>query len=132
VTPAEVTALGCKPYHLSKNPYVFQDAVVVGTREDYYGECQFQIDMSAPQYLKRDHNSLKGLFGKFNPSNGDLVLSKTGEFLGVMANNSYCAVIRNVEPAAVLRLGPEVRNQPTAQILSGLYTLVANLPYKLQ
>jgi hypothetical protein len=29
-----------------------------------------------------DRNSLKGLFGKFNPSRSDLVFSRTGELLG--------------------------------------------------
>jgi hypothetical protein len=79
-----------------------------------------------------DHNSLKGLFGKFNPSSGDLVLSKTGELLGVMANSSYCAVTRSFEAAATFRCGPDGRNQPTAQTLSALYTYVADMPYKLQ
>jgi hypothetical protein len=132
VPAAEARALGCKVYHFSKDPYVFQDAVVVGTREDYYGECSFQIDVTTPQYLKMDHNSLKGLFGKFNPSSGDLVMSKTGELLGVMANSSYCAIIRNFEPAATFRFGPDGRNQQTAQTLSTLYTYVADMPFKLQ
>jgi hypothetical protein len=132
VPPAQAKALGCKIYHFSKDPYVFQDAVVVGTRVDYYGQCSFQIDVTTPQYLKMDHNSLKGLFGKFNPSSGDLVLSKTGELLGVMANSSYCAVIRNFEPAATFRFGVDGRNQPTAQTLASLYTYVADMPFKLQ
>jgi len=132
VPAAQARALGCKVYHLSKDPYVFQDAVVVGTREDYYGQCSFQIDVTTPQYLKMDHSSLKGLFGKFNPSSGDLVLSKTGELLGVMANNGYCAIIRNFEPAATFRFGPDGRNQQTAQTLSTLYSYVADLPFKLQ
>ncbi len=129
---AEARALGCKVYHFSTDPYLFQDAVVVGTRGDYYGECKFQIDLTTPQYLKMDHNSLKGLFGKFNPSSGDLVLSKTGQLLGVMANNSYCVMIRHFEPAATFRFGPESRHQPTAQTLASLYSVVANLPAKLQ
>jgi hypothetical protein len=132
VPAAEARALGSKVYHLSKDPYVFQDAVVVGTREDYYGECKFQIDMTAPNYLKMDHNSLKGLFGKFNPSSGDLVFSKTGQLLGVMANDSYCAMVRNFELVSTLRFGPPGRNQPTAHALEALYTVVAGLPYKLQ
>jgi hypothetical protein len=132
VPAAEAKALGCKIYHFSKDPFVFQDAVVVGTREDYYGQCSFQIDVTTPQYLKMDHNSLKGLFGKFNPSSGDLVLSKSGELLGVMANSSYCAVMRNFEPAATFRFGPDGRNQQTAQTLSLLYTYVADMPFKLQ
>jgi hypothetical protein len=129
---AEARALGCKVYRVSNDPYKFQDAVVVGTRADYYGECKFQIDLTTPQYLKMDHNSLKGLFGKFNPSSGDLVLSKNGELLGVMANGSYCVQIRGFEPAATFRFGPESRNQPTAQTLSTLYTVVSDLPFKLQ
>jgi hypothetical protein len=132
VSGVEAQALGCKVYHLSKDPYIFQDAVVVGTSGDYYGECKFQIDVTTPQYLKMDHNSLKGLFGKFNPSSGDLVLSKTGELLGVMANSSYCAVIRHFEAAATFRFGPDGRNQPTAQTLATLYTYVSDLPFKLQ
>jgi hypothetical protein len=132
LTAAEAHSLGCKAYHFAKNPFVFQDAVVVGTREDYYGECKFQIDTTAPNYLKMDHNSLKGLFGKFNPSTGDLVLSKTGDLLGVMANNSYCAIIRNFDPEAVLLCGPEARNQSTALTLSSLYAVVNDMPFKLQ
>jgi hypothetical protein len=132
VPAAEARALGSKVYHFSKDPYIFQDAVVVGTREDYYGECKFTIDVSTPQYLKMDHNSLKGLFGKFNPSSGDLVLSESGELIGVMANNSYCAVIRHFETAATFRFGPAGRNQPTAQTLASLYSVVADMPFKLQ
>jgi hypothetical protein len=132
VPAAQARSLGCKVYHFSKDPYVFQDAVVVGTREDYYGECKFTIDVSTPQYLKMDHNSLKGIFGKFNPSSGDLVLSKAGELIGVMANNSYCAVIRRFDTAATFRFGPNGRNQPTAQTLASLYSVVTDMPFKLQ
>jgi len=132
VSAAQAAALRCKIYRLPKDPYVFQDAVVVGTRGDYYGECKFQIDVTTLGYLKMDRNSIEGLFGKFNPSSGDIVLSKQGEFLGVMANNSYCAVIRNFSPAATFRFGPAGRNQPTAQTLATLYAAVAALPFKLQ
>jgi hypothetical protein len=128
----QAQALGCKIYHFAKDPYTFQDAVVIGTREDYYGESKFQIDTTTPNYLKMDHNSLKGMFGKFNPSSGDLVLSKSGELLGVMANNSYCAVIRNFVPMSTLRFGTSGRNQQTSQILSSLYTVVFDMPFKLQ
>ncbi|HEY3864204.1 MAG TPA: hypothetical protein VGO59_20225 [Verrucomicrobiae bacterium] len=132
VPAAQARSLGCKVYHLSKDPYLFQEAVVTGTRGDYYGECKFQIDVTTPEYLKMDHNSLKGLFGKFNPSSGDLVMTKSGELLGVMANNSYCAVIRRFESAAIFRFGPSSLHQPTAQTLSDLYSVVVSLPFKLQ
>jgi hypothetical protein len=132
VTPAQAHELGCKVYPISPDPYKFQDAVLVGTRENYYGECKFEIDVSTPDYLKLDRNVLKGLFGKFNPSRGDLVFSRTGQLLGVMANSTYCLMIRNFDPAATLQFGQDVRQQHTGGTLSALYAQVIQLPSKLQ
>src|SRR5207247_5518586 len=124
--------LGSKIYQISPDPFKFQDAVLVGAREGYYGECRFEIDLTTPEYVKLDHNFLKGLFGKFNPSRGDLVFSKTGQLLGVMANSTYCMMIRNFDAAATFRFGQDVRDQHTGIILSQLYSMVAQLPFKLQ
>ncbi len=132
VSDAAAKACGAQVFKVSADPYKFQNAVVVGTQEDYYGESNFQIDLTAPQYLKMDHSSLRALFGKFNPSSGDLVFSKTGTLLGVMVNNNYCVLIRGFSTSATLRFGPDGRNQPTAITLSKLYAVVAELPFKLQ
>ena len=131
VTEAEARQLGVKTYRISAEPYKFQDAVLVGTREDYYGECRFEIDVTTPEYVKLDHNFLKGLFGKFNPSRGDLVFSKTGELLGIMANSTYCMMIHNFDAAATIRFG-DVAQQHTGDTLAILYTMVTGLPSKLQ
>jgi hypothetical protein len=132
VTAAEAKALGGKVYKISSDPYKFQDAVLVGAREGYYGECSFQIDLARQKdYLQMDRNSLKGFFGKFNPSRGDLVFSKAGELVGVMANNTYCVLIHNFDSAATFRFGQNVP-QHTGEVLSQLYSVVAQLPTKLQ
>jgi len=132
VGAAGARQLGSKVYQISPDPYKFQDAVLVGAREGYYGECRFEIDLTTPDYVKLDHNFLKGLFGKFNPSRGDLVFSKTGELLGIMANATYCMMIRNFDSAAMLRFGSDVQGQRTGEVLSLLYTMVTDLPSKLQ
>jgi hypothetical protein len=132
VTSAEASKLGCTVYRMSSDPYKFQDAVLVGAREGYYGECSFQIDLTTPQYVKMDHNSLKGLFGKFNPSRGDLVFSRTGEVLGVMANNTYCVMIKNFNSIATFQFSQDMSSQKTGETLSRLGSLIAGLPYKLQ
>jgi len=132
VTDADVRLLGSKPYHISKTPFKFQDAVLVGAKEGYYGECRFQIDVSTPEYLKLDRSFLKGLFGKFNPSRGDLVFSKTGELLGVMANGTYCTMLRNFDSSASFQFGQDVRSQHTGDVLSRFYSMVSELPLKLQ
>jgi len=132
VTPAQANELGCQVYPISPDPFKFQDAVLVGTRDNYYGECKFEIDVTTPDYLKLDRNVLKGLFGKFNPSRGDLVFSRTGQLLGIMANSTYCMMIRNFDPAATFQFGQDVRQQHTGGTLSALYAQVSQMPSKLQ
>jgi len=132
ITSAQANALGCHVYSLSSDPYKFQDAVLVGTREGYYGECRFQIDPTTPEYVRLDRNFIKGLFGKFNPTRGDLVFSKTGELLGIMANGAYCMMIRSCDGAAAFVFSKDVRDQHTGVVLGSLYTMVSGLPSKLQ
>jgi len=132
VSPAEARRLGGRIYRIASDPYKFQDAVLVGADEGYYGECNFQIDLNTPQYVKLDRSLLRGLFGKFNPSRGDLVLSRTGELLGIMVNGTYCLVIHNFAPAATLQFGSDVRSEHTGSTLSQLYFYVFQLPSRLQ
>lgn len=130
--PEDVKVLGAKVYTFSSDPFKFQDAVLVGAKEGYYGECRFQIDLSTPDYVKLDNSFLKGLFGKFNPSRGDLVFSKTGELLGIMANNTYCLMIKNFYAAGTFHFGEDIRYEHTGDTLSRLYLKIFNLPMKLQ
>ena len=132
VTQSEARQLGCKVYPISSDPYKFQDAVLVGAQEGYYGQCSFQMDLNTPQYVKLDRNLLKGLFGKFNPSRGDLVFSRTGELLGIMANSTYCLMLHDFTATATFQFGPDVRAQRTGGALSRLYSYVFNLPIRLK
>jgi hypothetical protein len=132
ITPADIAQLASRAYRISPDPYKFQDAVLVGAKENYYGECRFEIDLSTPEYVKLDRNFLKGLFGKFNPSRGDLVFSRSGELLGVMANATYCMMIHSFDIAATFRFDQNLAAQHTGLVLSALYQQVASLPFKLQ
>lgn len=123
---------GVRIYKTPADPYKFQDAVIVGANEGYYGECRFQIDPNLPQYVKVDRNLLKGLFGKFNPSRGDLVFTKTGDVLGVMVNGEYCALMNKIVPSRTIMCGDDVSGQQTGQLLSQLYDRVFQMPLKLQ
>lgn len=128
----EVTQLGTKVYKLSSDPYKFQDAVLVGAQEGYYGECRFQIDVKTPDYVRLDRSFIKGLFGAFNPSRGDLVFSRTGELLGIMANDSYCMMIRKFNSTATFDLGKNMRTQYLPDTLSQFYVAIQRLPSELQ
>ena len=128
----DVRELGCKVYNISADPFKFQDAVLVGARDGYYGECRFEIDLTTPQYVKLDRSVLKGLFGKFNPSSGDLVFSKNGEILGVMVNDTYCLMLHQLGASDTLQFGDDVREEHTGTTLARLYDEVSELPFKLQ
>lgn len=132
VSQTQAKQLGAKVYQLSTTPFKFQDAVLVGTADTYYGECRFEIDPGTPAYVKLDRSLLRGLFGKFNPSRGDLVFSKTGELLGIMANSTYCLLVKNFDATATFTFGPDIRSQKTGDTLAALYTVVHQLPLKLQ
>lgn len=132
VSAAEAQKLGGKIYRPSATPFKFQDAVLVGATENYYGECRFEIDATTPGYVKLDRNVLKGLFGKFNPSRGDFVFSKNGDLLGIMANSTYCLMLNNFGPVATFEFSSDTRNQRTGATLSRLYSTVLQMPLKLQ
>ena len=123
---------GVKIYKAAADPFKFQEAVIIGANEGYYGECRFQIDTTTQNYVKVDRSLLKGLFGKFNPSRGDLVFTKTGELLGIMVNGEYCAVLNKVVPTRTIQLGNDVTSQQTGQMLSQLYDRIFQMPPKLQ
>jgi len=124
--------LGSKVYKIAPDPFKFADAVLVGANEGYYGECKFQIDPSTPEYVKMDRSLFRGLFGKFNPSRGDLVMSKTGELLGIMANDQYCAVLRKITPGFVIECGDNLRAQKAGQTLDQLGAQLRGMSAKLQ
>ena len=59
---------------------------------------KFKVDPKLPNYVHVDKPFLGGLFSKrMNPSKGDIVISRTGELLGIMVNSKYCLIIREKE-----------------------------------
>jgi len=131
INPAEARQLGGKVYRMTDTPFKFQEAVLVGADENYYGECKFEIDTTEPAYVKLDRSVLRGLFGKFNPSRGDLVFSKTGELLGIMVNNTYCLVIQSFQGIATISLAPGANAANAGSTLASLQLIVQQKPLKL-
>ncbi|WP_438481845.1 hypothetical protein [Oleiharenicola lentus] len=126
-----VTALlGGKVYQLAKEPFKFPEAVLVRADDGKYGDTALRIDQANPNYLRLDNRIVTRLFGEISPKRGDLVFSKSGELIGMMVNNEYCAVLGNFTPAATLNTGtPEPK---TSSVLGGAYSRLMRLPFKLQ
>jgi len=132
ISEPEARKLGSKIYRIAPDPFKFAEAVLVGAGENYFGECRFVIDPAAPKYVKMDRSFFKGFFGKFNPSRGDLVLSKTGEVLGVMVNNEYCVVLGKIAPDVTLIADDTLKAQQAGKWLDNLDAKLRGLPLKLQ
>jgi len=132
VDPAQATALGVKVYPIALEPFKFPEAMLVNGGGKGYGEVSFKLDSSQPGFVRVDNRFFKRLFGDFAPSRGDLVLSKTGELLGIMVNSDYCALVTNFLPYKTLTTGDNVKSQHTADLLNDLAGRVHLLPLKLQ
>ncbi|MDB6167861.1 MAG: hypothetical protein JWM88_725 [Verrucomicrobia bacterium] len=132
VDATQAAALGVKVYPTALDPVKFTEAVLVNGGGKGYGDVGFKLDASQPGYVRVDNRLFKRLFGDFAPSRGDLVLSKTGELLGIMVNSDYCAVVNNFLPNKTIRTGDDVSAQHTGELLNALAARKMSLPVKLQ
>lgn len=131
VEQAQADAVGAKIYRLATEPFKFPEAVLVSGGGKGYGEVGFKLDASQPGFVRVDNRFFKRLFGDFAPSRGDLVLSKTGELLGIMVNRDYCALLGDFTAARTIQTG-DVKDRHTSALLNGLYARVLSLPTKLR
>jgi hypothetical protein len=79
-----------------------------------------------------EKRAFRKLVGKFSPSKGDLVFSKTGELLGMMVNNDYCAVLSSIETTQKFRFGMSVLSEGTGRIMARQAVSVSALPLHFQ
>jgi hypothetical protein len=128
---AQVAALGCKVYPLTTDPFKFPDAMLINKGGVGYGEIPFKLESSQPSYVKMDNRFVKHLLGDFTPSRGDLVFSKSGEFLGLMVSSDYCAIMSVIVPSRTVKLG-DTSSQSTSKLLSEMEARFRSLPFKMQ
>lgn len=131
VDAEQVKALGAKVYDIAADPFKFPEVVLISNGGAGYGEVPFKLDPTLPRYVRVENKLLKHLFGDFAPSRGDLVLSKTGELLGIMANGDYCVILNDFRPGTRLNTG-NVKEQHTGALFESFLVRIQNLPFKLQ
>lgn len=105
VSSAQALALGVKTYRTSIDPFRFAEAVLISAEGRGYGEVPFKLDSRSPGYVRMDNRLIRQLAGNYTPARGDLVLSKSGELLGVMINAEFCALIDNFAAMATFPMG---------------------------
>ena len=124
--------MGAKIYKLATDIFKASEALLVRADDGKYGETPFRIDASNPGYVQVDNRIVTRLFGEFSPKSGDLMFSKQGDLIGIMVNNSYCAVLTSFRPSQTLKTGDKTAQPKTGPIFSSLAAQLQSLPAKLQ
>ncbi|HEU5080294.1 MAG TPA: hypothetical protein VFT72_13870 [Opitutaceae bacterium] len=132
VDAKQAESLQTKVYQLAADPFKFPEVVLISNGGAGYGEVSFKLDATLPHYVRVDNRLFKRLFGDFAPSRGDLVLSKTGELLGIMANSDYCVILNDFTASKILKTGDAVKDQHTGAMFADLDAHLRSLPFKLQ
>jgi hypothetical protein len=132
VSSEQAAALKTTPYLIALEPFKFPDALLINSDGKGFGELPFKLDPETPGYVRVDNRLVRRLFGDFSPSRGDLVLSKTGELLGIMVNNATCALVTNFLPQKTLALGENLKATPTGALLDEVAARYRRLPASLQ
>lgn len=133
VSAQQAMAAGLKIYPVAKNPFKFTEAVLINRGGKHYGEVEFKLNAATPGYVKMRNRILsRVLQGEFSPSTGDIVLSKTGEFLGIMVNPDYCAVPASFEALPGYAFDEKTGTDMVRNRLVELGTRVGRLPVALQ
>ena len=107
-TPVQQSAIddsGAGIFPLALEPFRFPEAVLIGADEEYYGESTFKFEGDSEQYLKMQARLFNRLFGEFSPKRGDLVFSKSGDFLGLMVDGQSCVLVDSLLPASQFPVG---------------------------
>ena len=114
----QAASRGIRPYQIAAKPFQFPKAFVISRDGKSYGEVEFKFNPAHQGYVKMDKPFAGGLFSNsFNPSKGDLVLSQKGELLGMMANNSYCYVIRSLKSESSITFRKDLNRTTIAKTL---------------
>jgi hypothetical protein len=135
LAPVELSLVEKHPelaYRIAADPFRFPKALLISPSGKGYGECSFKLEPSFPGYLEMDSRFLNRLQGEYAPEAGDLVLSLNGEFLGVMVNDQFCALVPSLEAGPALPLDAKGASRGVGETLATLKRKASALDSRLQ
>ena len=135
LAPVDLTLVEKHPelaYRIASDPFRFPKALLISPSGKGYGECSFKLEPSFPGYLEMDSRFLNRLQGEYAPEAGDVVLSLNGEFLGVMINDQFCALIPSLEAGPALPLDSKGASRGIGESLAILKKKASSLDSRLQ
>lgn len=110
----------------------FPDCIVVNSKDLYYGQVPFRADYKNPSYARLDVGLLQSVFGTFSPSAGDIVISRTGEFLGFMAESDIASLISELKLGPALPMGDKYTPAGANIFVGQISQRLRAVPYSLK
>ena len=132
LTKEEAESLGGEVFYTALEPFKWSEAILVDEKGKYYGEVEFKLTVNTPGYVRMQSKVFSRIFGDFSPTQGDLVFSKTGEFLGLMVDSRYCVLVNNLLGDERLPLGKRFEANEFKTVISSLRNRYGSLPEELQ
>ena len=127
-----VAKASIKPLKIAANPYRFSESVLVEPSRLYYGQVPFKVDFGYSNYAQMDVGLFQSLFGEFAPSEGDVMMSRGGEFLGFAVNSSYAAVFRGITTLSELKTGTAYNKVNFSVFMANTAERLRSFPIKLK
>ena len=94
-----------EPLEIPQNFFAYSDCAVVDPEKFRYGLVPFRADFKNNTYAKLDVGLMESVFGAFSPSDGDIMLSRNGEYMGNMLGGSLAILLKSITPAKTMPVG---------------------------
>lgn len=98
---------GLKTWSIARDPFRFNEAVLVDQNQTFFGEANFQVSTQEENKVEFQRQILSRLFGEIRPAPGNIVFSQRGEFMGIVLDNRQALLVNEFRAADRLRLGDE-------------------------
>lgn len=93
------------PLQIPDNFFAFTDCTVIDPEKFHYGQVPFRADFKNSSYAQMDVGLLQSVFGTFAPSEGDIIMSRSGEFMGIMIGGDSAILLKSFDLSNALPLG---------------------------
>lgn len=118
-----------EPLLPSDNSFRFTDCIVVNSKDLYYGQVPFRADYKDATYARLDVGLLQSVFGTFSPSSGDIVISRSGEFLGFMTENDVALLMTTIKLGRSLPLGAKYTPEAARAFVGEISKLIRQFKF---
>lgn len=112
---------------LSSDPFHFDRTVVINNRDNQFGESGFRLRPDGLNYVELDRRILSRIFGDFGPSTGNLVMTRSGDLLGVVVDSRHAPVLRSLDTGARIRLGDHFSSSESRSTLQNQRAAIPRL-----